>query len=175
MGKPTPSSAEPSSSQHDELPNHGAAPREQYEIGYRKTPKHSRYKPGQSGNPKGRPRGVRNFKTDVKATLEARVKVKGENARQTLSTQEAALLRLREKALHGDARALDRLIALAQTYNNDEVAASVNMAADDTRLLELYQRRLLSGAAERLGAEDAAPNKSSATELANKSEGTTRE
>ena len=27
-----------------------------YEVGYGKPPKHSRFKPGQSGNPKGRPR-----------------------------------------------------------------------------------------------------------------------
>src|SRR5262245_24287951 len=30
-----------------------------YEIGYRKPPAHTRYKPGQSGNPAGRPRGAR--------------------------------------------------------------------------------------------------------------------
>jgi hypothetical protein len=31
-----------------------------YEVGYRKPPAHSRFKRGQSGNPKGRPRGARN-------------------------------------------------------------------------------------------------------------------
>ena len=29
-----------------------------YEVGYRKPPKHSQFKPGQSGNPNGRPRGA---------------------------------------------------------------------------------------------------------------------
>jgi hypothetical protein len=31
-----------------------------YEIGYRKPPAETRFKPGRSGNPKGRPRGARN-------------------------------------------------------------------------------------------------------------------
>jgi hypothetical protein len=33
---------------------------EDYEVGYGKPPKHSRFKLGQSGNPKGRPKGSRN-------------------------------------------------------------------------------------------------------------------
>ena len=40
------------------------------DAGYGKPPRHSRFKKGQSGNPKGRPKGGRNFSTDVKATLE---------------------------------------------------------------------------------------------------------
>ena len=31
-----------------------------YEVGYGKPPEHSRFRPGQSGNPKGRPRGAKN-------------------------------------------------------------------------------------------------------------------
>lgn len=34
-----------------------------YEVGYSKPPKHSRFKPGQSGNPGGRPRGAKNKKS----------------------------------------------------------------------------------------------------------------
>ena len=40
-----------------------------HDAGYGKPPRHSRFKKGQSGNPKGRPRGSRNFSTDLKATL----------------------------------------------------------------------------------------------------------
>ena len=54
------------------------------------------------------PTGSRNFKTAVKATLKAPVKVTREGKSQKVSTLEAMLLRLREKALSGDLRALDR-------------------------------------------------------------------
>ncbi len=36
-----------------------------YDVGYRKPPKHTRFKPGQSGNPRGRPKGTKNLKTDL--------------------------------------------------------------------------------------------------------------
>ena len=55
---------------------------------------------------------MRNFRTDVQATLKTPVKVTREGKPRKVSTQEAALLRLREKALGGDARALDRLLGL---------------------------------------------------------------
>ena len=33
----------------------GSMKKKDYEIGYKKPPKHTQFKPGQSGNPKGRP------------------------------------------------------------------------------------------------------------------------
>jgi hypothetical protein len=46
------------------------------EVGCRRPPKHARFRAGQSGNPGGRCRGVRNLMTDVKRTLRVPVKVK---------------------------------------------------------------------------------------------------
>jgi hypothetical protein len=34
-----------------------------YEVGYGKPPKHTRFKPGQSGNPKGRPKASKDFRS----------------------------------------------------------------------------------------------------------------
>ena len=50
-----------------------------------------------------------------------------------MSTQEAALLRLREMALKGDARALDRLLALAQIFNNGAAIESLGTVAAKIR------------------------------------------
>ena len=124
-----------------------ARPRQQaqksgdYDVGYGKPPVHSRFKPGQSGNSKGRPKGVRNFKTDVQTTLKASVRVTRGGKPRNVSTQEAALLRLREKALGGDARALDRLLALAQVYNNEELTVAASLSADDAMVLEIFKAR----------------------------------
>ena len=38
---------------------------ERYEVGYRKPPKATQFKQGQSGNPHGRPKGTKNLKTDL--------------------------------------------------------------------------------------------------------------
>jgi len=118
---------------------------ENYEVGYGKPPKHTRFTSGRSGNPNGRPKGTRNFETDLKATLKAPVRITRNGKPRKVSTQEAMLMRLREKALSGDARSLDRLISLAQTYNNEELTAASSMSADDTMQLELFKSRVKSG------------------------------
>jgi len=108
-----------------------------YEIGRGKPPVHSRYRPGQSGNPAGRRKGTRNLKTDVKRTLRMPLKVKEGARMRKKSTQEAALMVLREKALRGDARALDRLFELALRFNNDaaELPATHPLGPDDRAIL----------------------------------------
>ena len=114
-----------------------------YEVGYGRPPKHTRFKKGQSGNPKGRPKGSRNFSTDVRETLKEPVSVTKGGKRQTVSTQQAALSRLREKALKGDARSLDRLIELARIYNEEELVEMAKLGSTDAEVLAGYSERLL--------------------------------
>jgi Family of unknown function (DUF5681) len=116
-------------------------------IGYRRPPERTRFKPGQSGNPRGRPKGARNFKTDLKTTLRMPVSVTRHGKSQRVSTQQAVLMRLREKALSGDTRGLVQLIVLAQSHNNEEVIESRGLSANDEAILEIFKRRVLSGAA----------------------------
>ena len=126
-----------------------------YEVGYGRPPKHSQYPKGHSGNPKGKRKGVRNFKTDVKATLKEPVSVKRDGKIRKVSTQEAMLLRLREKVLNGDQRAIDRLLELAQTHNNEELVADVKLSAGDAEIMAAYKKRLLSEAADTPSDSDA--------------------
>ena len=115
-------------------------------VGYSRPPTDGRFRPGQSGNPRGRPRGSRNFKAVLRETLNSPVRVTRDGKPRKISTQEAMLLRLREKALAGDARALDRLIQLAQTHNNEEVASVAGLSANDQQILRIYNARVLRGA-----------------------------
>jgi len=96
---------------------------EDYEVGYGKPPKHTQFKKGQSGNKRGRPKGANNFKTDLMKTLKAQVPVIENGRQRTVSTQLATLMRLREKALKGDEKALGRLLAFAVTFNNEEAGS----------------------------------------------------
>jgi uncharacterized protein DUF5681 len=111
-----------------------------YEVGYGKPPKHSQFRPGESGNSAGRRKGLRNLKIDVKRTLAMPVKVKGAGRTRTRSTQEGALLSLREKALRGNERALNRLLELAERHNNDatEIGPTQALPSDDQAILDAY-------------------------------------
>ena len=114
-----------------------------YKIGYRKPPKGTRFKQGTSGNPNGRPKGSRNFKTDVKETLESPVHFQANGQTKTIPTRRAALERLRVKALKGDARSLDRLLELARIYDDDDIpdTATSVLAPSDEAILDNFLRR----------------------------------
>jgi hypothetical protein len=110
-------------------------------IGYMRPPVHTRFQKGQSGNPRGREKGVRNFAVEVKRSLEIPVKLNDNGRQKRVSTQEALFMRLREKALKGDNRALETLLGLARTHNSNETSerpGDHQMAAEDQAILEAF-------------------------------------
>jgi hypothetical protein len=110
-----------------------------YTVGYGRPPVHSRFQPGQSGNPAGRRKGSHNLAADVKRTLQKPVKLKVKGRTRNSNTQASALLVLREKALAGDIRALHLFLELAQRFNNEpEAAAAQPLPADDQAILDAY-------------------------------------
>src|ERR1700674_2022 len=115
-------------------------------VGYKRPPRHSRFQPGRSGNQRGKQKGVRNLGSDVKRTLEVPVRLHEQGKERRVSTQEAALLRLREKALKGDPRSLDRLLELAKVSNNSAVESVGDeaLAAEDQAILDAYAEEVRS-------------------------------
>jgi hypothetical protein len=73
-----------------------------YQVGYRKPPKQSRFKPGRSGNPQGKPRGTKNALTLLKRALLEPVLVK-RNGRETKATKLRVIVtQLVNQAMKGD-------------------------------------------------------------------------
>ena len=80
-----------------------------YEVGYGKPPRHTRFKKGQSGNPKGRPNGSKNAATLLNEALHEEVVVNENGRRRTLTKLEAAMKQLANRAAAGDHRSLQLL------------------------------------------------------------------
>ena len=83
-----------------------------YAVGYGRPPKHTRFQAGHSGNPKGRPKGTRNLKTDLMEELSERISISEGGKPKKLSKQRALVKSLTVKAIKGDARAISILINL---------------------------------------------------------------
>ena len=60
-----------------------------YEVGYGEPPKNTRFKPGQSGNPRGRRRGQRNLKTVVQEVLREKITIREGERTRTISRLDA--------------------------------------------------------------------------------------
>jgi hypothetical protein len=82
------------------------------EVGYCKPPRHSQFKPGKSGNPRGRPKGSRGVKTDLAAELNA-VWTTTINGREIKGTKQRLMFRtLTARAATGDVKAAAILLPL---------------------------------------------------------------
>jgi hypothetical protein len=81
-----------------------------YKVGYKRPPIHSRFKPGQSGNPKGRPAGSANAKTTVQRVMNERVSVRRGQKTSSITTLEAMVQAHAVKAIKGDSRSAGMVI-----------------------------------------------------------------
>jgi hypothetical protein len=86
----------------------------EYEVGYRRPPRHSRWRPGQSGNPKGRRRGAKNLNTIIYHTFMEKITIRKDGISMRVTKLEAMFLKMMEAALKGDAKAFMTLFGLAQ-------------------------------------------------------------
>ncbi len=89
-------------------PPPATGPAAEYRVGYGRPPLHSRFKPGQVANPKGRPRK----NTVLRRTLLTPTTVVVGNQRETMLLIDILLMRAKSRALAGDRHALNYLLGL---------------------------------------------------------------
>jgi len=82
----------------------------EYEVGYKKPPVATRFKPGQSGNRHGRPKKSKNVSTIIGKEANSLVSITEQGRSKTLSKIEIGIKHLANKAASGDLKALLILI-----------------------------------------------------------------
>ena len=75
-------------------------------VGYCRPPLEHQFKPGRSGNPKGRPKHAESLRTIARRRFAQKIPMREGGKVHRVSTLEAGMARLVEKALQGDLRAM---------------------------------------------------------------------
>lgn len=117
-----------------------------YVVGYGKPPKETRFKPGQSGNPKGRTKGARGFDAALDHELKQTVVVTENGRSRKLRKRDVVIKTLVNQAMKGDARAIRVLIERADLLRGQApLEISELETVINKRVVEDYRARILRG------------------------------
>jgi hypothetical protein len=119
----------------------GEAP---YKVGNKKPPKKFQFKPGESGNKAGRPKGSKSFEAKVQKELEKKVTVNKNGKSVKMSKLDVGVTRLVDRFMTGDLKSTAIIIGLGKrnekSKSGDEAADDV--ATPDEATLEFIFERL---------------------------------
>ena len=112
-------------------------------VGYGRPPKRTQFRPGQSGNPKGRRKGARNFKNDLIAELHEPIAIRENGRDMKLTKQRAFIKALVAAAIRGDMRATNALVSFCTRSLGSEHEEDVDASptAEDADIVEAFVRR----------------------------------
>jgi hypothetical protein len=120
------------------------------QVGYCHPPESARFKKGESGNPKGRPKGSLNVATVFIKTLREKVVINENGQRKTVTKLEAAIKQLVNKAASGELPALRHLVELAR-----DSEARQNMPGVQNPVIGELDQEVIDGILKRFqGAEE---------------------
>lgn len=115
-----------------------------YAVGYGRPPAASQFRKGESGNPKGRPKGSRNFTTLVMNQLEKTVTVTERGRTRVITKGEVVATQMVNDAARGDARARRDLMLVTRAAEAELAAAAAaeEIHPDDHQVLAMIAKRM---------------------------------
>jgi Family of unknown function (DUF5681) len=114
-----------------------------YDTGYGKPPEQYRFRPGQSGNPKGRPKGAKNPATLLQDILDRKIEVRTGSTLCKMSVLEAMLTRIAESALKGDTKSAAFLLQRYDTPEAPDEHATNGAAPEEQEIIDAYLKAYL--------------------------------
>ena len=113
------------------------------DVGYGKPPKAHQFKPGKSGNPKGRPKGAKSEATILLELLNRKIEIRQNGKIRKITILEGIFHKLAEDSLKGNTKSaafvLNRLSAIASTASTES-----EISPDDKAVLDAYLRNFQS-------------------------------
>ena len=114
------------------------------EVGYGKPPQTQQCKPGQSGNPKGRPKGAKNESTILKELLQHKIAIRSPNGSlRKISVLEGIHRKVIEDALKGNTKSAGFVFNRYGALVSGELQQS-ELSDDDREILEAALSRRMN-------------------------------
>jgi len=117
-------------------------PAEEEKVGYGRPPRAYRFRPGQSGNPRGRPSQKRKIERLLARALDQKTSTTEDGRVRSVSKLEAAMIQLADRAASGDPRALNSVLSMIRDEpKRPPPAEPVNFGAEDSLVVAELIRR----------------------------------
>ena len=126
-------------------------------MGYGKPPRNAGLKKGQSGNPRGRPRGAKNLTTLLNDALNEPVTITEDGRRRQITKREAVIKQLVNKSASADPRSLKILLDLMlnlEARARSFVASTAAAGPGDEEVLTQLKARLEGAIRDEIAAKD---------------------
>lgn len=112
------------------------------DVGYGKPPREHQFKPGQSGNPRGRRKGAKNESTILHELLHRKVTLREGGRARRITVLEAMLTRFAEDSLKGNTKSAAFLLNRYGSMVSGEIEKT-DLDEDERDILEGYAQRIL--------------------------------
>ena len=118
-----------------------------YEVGYGKPPKKTRFRPGRSGNPLGRPKKPKSIQERFERELARKVAVRENGRVRKILKIDLLVRRVIADAITGDHRA-SRVVMQMNSASDEEIAAGAasqaiaELSPEDREILDRYLARI---------------------------------
>lgn len=122
--------------------------RSDYEVGYRKPPKNSRFKKGKSGNPSGRPRRSRlsNSNEILTRMFSTEITIKSGESTMKVSRFEAFHLNVYKRAMEGHGPSMKMLKEMLDSVPSDYKEPNPPIFRENSesdKLIELFRQKAI--------------------------------